>query len=316
MIYEVRVLKKIRLGNSELNASRIGLGVMRMGTRSERDAQKTIESAISHGINFFESANVYGAGKSSTAFGRALKDAKISRDKILIQSKGGIVRGDKFKRVDYSKENLIQSVEDELSRIGTDYLDVFVLHRPDVLVEPDEVAEAFNILEQSGKVRYFGVSNQNSLDIELLKTAVKQPLIVNQLQFGIMHTGMIDQQIHVNMTDDAANMRDAELLAYSRIHEMTIQTWSPLQFGYFGGVFVDNPDFPELNEVLGRLADHYQTNKSAIAVAWILRHPANMQVIIGSMSDHHIQEMAEGDNVNLTRQDWYDIYLAAGNLLP
>ncbi|MGC8257703.1 aldo/keto reductase [Leuconostoc mesenteroides subsp. jonggajibkimchii] len=309
-------MKKIRLGNSELNASRIGLGVMRMGTRSERDAQKTIESTISHGINFFESANVYGAGKSSTAFGRALKDAKISRDKILIQSKGGIVRGDKFKRVDYSKENLIQSVEDELSRIGTDYLDVFVLHRPDVLVEPDEVAEAFNILEQSGKVRYFGVSNQNSLDIELLKTAVKQPLIVNQLQFGIMHTGMIDQQIHVNMTDDAANMRDAELLAYSRIHEMTIQTWSPLQFGYFGGVFVDNPDFPELNEVLGRLADHYQTNKSAIAVAWILRHPANMLVIIGSMSDHHIQEMAEGDNVNLTRQDWYDIYLAAGNMLP
>lgn len=316
MIYEVRVLKKIRLGNSELNASRIGLGVMRMGTRSERDAQKTIESAISYGINFFESANVYGAGKSSTAFGRALKDAKISRDKILIQSKGGIVRGDNFKRVDYSKENLIQSVEDELSRIGTDYLDVFVLHRPDVLVEPDEVAEAFNILEQSGKVRYFGVSNQNSLDIELLKIAVKQPLIVNQLQFGIMHTGMIDQQIHVNMSDDAANMRDAELLAYSRIHNMTIQTWSPLQFGYFGGVFVDNPDFPELNEVLGRLADQYRTSKSAIAVAWILRHPANMQVIIGSMSDHHIQEMTDGDKVNLTRQDWYDIYLAAGNMLP
>ena len=218
--------------------------------------------------------------------------------------------------MDYSKENLIQSVEDELSRIGTDYLDVFVLHRPDVLVEPDEVAEAFNILEQSGKVRYFGVSNQNSLDIELLKTAVKQPLIVNQLQFGIMHTGMIDQQIHVNMTDDAANMRDAELLAYTRIHNMTIQTWSPLQFGYFGGVFVDNPDFPELNEVLGKLADQYHTSKSAIAVAWILRHPANMQVIIGSTSDHHIQEMAEGDNVNLTRQDWYDIYLAAGNVLP
>lgn len=309
-------MKKIRLGNSELNASRIGLGVMRMGTRSERDAQKTIESAISYGINFFESANVYGAGKSSTAFGRALKDAKISRDKILIQSKGGIVRGDNFKRVDYSKENLIQSVEDELSRIGTDYLDVFVLHRPDVLVEPDEVAEAFNILEQSGKVRYFGVSNQNSLDIELLKIAVKQPLIVNQLQFGIMHTGMIDQQIHVNMSDDAANMRDAELLAYSRIHNMTIQTWSPLQFGYFGGVFVDNPDFPELNEVLGRLADQYRTSKSAIAVAWILRHPANMQVIIGSMSDHHIQEMTDGDKVNLTRQDWYDIYLAAGNMLP
>ena len=310
------MLKKIKQGNSELNASRIGLGVMRMGTRSKLEAQKTVESAIGNGINFFESANIYGGGKSSSAFGRALKNANVARDSILIQSKGGIVRGDNFKRVDFSKENLIQSVEDELSRIGTDYLDVFVLHRPDVLVEPDEVAEAFNYLEKSGKVRYFGVSNQNSLDIELLKTAVQQPLIVNQLQFGIMHTGMIDQQIHVNMTDDAATMRDAELLAYSRIHNMTIQTWSPLQFGYFGGVFVDNPDFPELNTVLGRLADQYQTSKSAIAVAWILRHPANMQVIIGSMSDQHIQDMTDGDNVTLTRQEWYDIYMAAGNTLP
>ncbi len=240
----------------------------------------------------------------------------MARDSILIQSKGGIVRGDGFKRVDFSKANIIQSVEDELSRIGTDYLDVFVLHRPDVLVEPEEVAEAFNYLEKSGKVRYFGVSNQNSLDIELLKTAVQQPLIVNQLQFGIMHTGMIDQQIHVNMTDDAAVMRDAELLAYSRIQNMTIQTWSPLQFSFFGGIFVDNPDFPELNAELGPLADQYQTSKSAIAVAWILRHPANMQVIIGSMSAQHIQEMADGDNITLTRQDWYDIYLAAGNTLP
>lgn len=290
----------MKLGNSELHASRIGLGVMRMGTRSELEAQQTVESAIANGINFFDSANIYGNGKSSSAFGRALKNANVARDSILIQSKGGIVRGEGFKRVDFSKENLIQSVEDELSRIGTDYLDVFVLHRPDVLVEPEEVAEAFNYLEQSGKVRYFGVSNQNSLDIELLKTAVQQPLIVNQLQFGIMHTGMIDQQIHVNMTDDAAVMRDAELMAYSRIQNMTIQTWSPVQFGF----------------ELGRLADQYQTSKSAIAVAWILRHPANMQVMIGSMSDQHIQEMTDGDNVTLTRQEWYDIYLAAGNTLP
>ncbi|MBZ1508268.1 aldo/keto reductase [Leuconostoc mesenteroides] len=309
-------MEKIKLGVSDLNASRVGLGVMRMGTRSESEAQKTVESALSRGINFFESSNIYGNGKSSASFGKALKSIQISRESILIQSKAGIIRGDNFKRVDFSKDNLIKSVEDELQRLGTDYLDSFVLHRPDVLVEPEEVAEAFNSLEKSGKVRYFGVSNQNSLDIELLKTAVKQPLIVNQLQFSIMHTGMIDQQVHVNSVDNEGIMRDAELLAYSRLNNMTIQTWSPLQFGYFGGVFIDNDKFPILNEKLRQLANKYSTSKSAIAIAWILRHPARMQVIIGSMSDSHIREMTDGDKFLLTRQEWYDIYFAAGNTMP
>lgn len=307
---------KIKLGNSDLLVSDLALGVMRMGNRERADAQATIESALANGINFFESADVYGAGKSSTNFGRALKDAHVNRESIFLQSKGGIVREDGKTRVDFSKANILKSVDNELQRMDTDYLDVFLLHRPDVLVEPEEVAEAFNELEASGKVRQFGVSNQNPMDIELLKTAVKQPLVANQLQFGVMHTGMIDQELHVNMTDDASVMHDGGLLAYSRVHNMTIQTWSPLQYGYFEGIFVDNPKFPEVNKVLAELAEKYNVGKSAIATAWILRHPAKMQVVLGSMSPKHLDEMAQADTVKLTRQEWYDVYMAAGNVLP
>lgn len=306
-------MTKIKLGTSDLLVSDVALGVMRIDQKSPAEAQAIVEKSIEKGINFFDTADIYGAGKSSEVFGQALKDANINREDIFVQSKGGIVPGERF---DFSKQHILSAVDGELSRLGVDYLDAFLLHRPDTLVEPEEVAAAFNELEESGKVRHFGVSNQNPNQIELLKTAVKQPLVANQLQFGVMHTGMIDEGMHVNMTDAASVMHDGGILSYSRLNNMTIQAWSPFQYGFFDGPFVDNPQFPELNKTLQTLADKYGVTKNTIATAWILRHPAKMQVILGSMNPTRLDEMTDTDKVSMTRQEWYDVYLAAGNILP
>ncbi|MCM0582921.1 aldo/keto reductase [Weissella diestrammenae] len=306
-------MEYMTLGCSELNVSKVGLGAMRMGNRNASENLETVNFALDQGINFFDSADVYGKGQSSINLGQALKASGISRNQVIIQSKGGIVRTPSGNRVDFSTRQIINSVEEELRRLQVEYLDVFLLHRPDALVEPFEVAEAFNILVEQGKVRYFGVSNQNSGQIDLLKTAISQPLVTNQLQFGLMHSGIVDEGMRVNMTGDMAASHDGGILNYSRIHKMTIQTWSPLQIGYFGGVFIDNPEYVTLNKKLEEIADRHNTNKSAVAIAWTLRHPSQMQVISGSMSNTHIQEMSEGSEIKLSRQEWYDLYQSAGN---
>lgn len=195
-------------------------------------------------------------------------------------------------------------------------MDLLLLHRPDTLVELDELAEAFNILQQQGKVRYFGVSNVNPMQIELLQSAISQKLHVNQLQFGLGHADMIRQEFHVNMNDAASIDHDGGTLAYTRLKHMTIQAWSPFQYGFFEGTFIDNPKFPELNDHLQRIAEKYGVTKNAIATAWILRHPAKMQVLLGSMNPERLTQMIQGADITLDRQEWYDLYLAAGNDLP
>ena len=217
---------------------------------------------------------------------------------------------------DFSKKHIIESVEGSLKRLKMDYVDALLLHRPDTLVEPEEVAEAFDELEKSGKVRYFGVSNQKPMQVELLKKYVKQPLLINQLQFGLKHSGMIDQGIHVNMTDEASVDHDGSVLDYSRLNEMTIQAWSPYQYGFFEGVFIGNEKFPKLNQKLAELADKYHTTPTGLASAWILRHPANIQVIAGTMNVGRIKEIAQASDVELSREDWYALYREAGNILP
>ncbi|MGG5316044.1 aldo/keto reductase [Enterococcus sp. AZ072] len=304
-------MKKIKFGSTDLEVSAVILGCMRMN--KAKDPVRVIETAVEHSINFFDHADIYSNGECEEVFRDALKKTNIKREDLIIQSKCGIVPGVMF---DFSKEHIIKAVEGSLQRLGTDYLDALLLHRPDALVEPEEVAEAFSKLEKEGKVRHFGVSNQNPSQIDLLKTAVKQPLVANQLQFGIMHTGMIDQGIHVNMTDERSLYHDGGLIDYSRINDMTIQAWSPYQYGFFEGVFIDNPKFPELNEKLKELATRYGTTSTGLASAWILRHPAKMQVIAGTMNEQRIKEIAEAADVVLTREDWYSIYLAAGNDLP
>lgn len=304
-----------KIGSSYWETSAIALGIMRMSALTSTKAAEVLETALESGINFIDSADMYGDGKSELVFGEALKEANISRDKFFIQSKGGIVTGDE-KRYDFSKQHLLDSVDGILERMGIDYLDSYLLHRPDPLMEPEEIAEAFDILQASGKVRHFGVSNFNPEQFQLLQAHVDQMLLINQLQFSIMHTGMIDYGMHTNMTDTRSFDHDGGVLEFSRRKGVTIQAWSPFQYGFFEGVFVDNDKFPELNELLEKLAKKYNTNKNAIATAWILRHPANMQVILGTMNPTRIKESAAGGEVTLTKQEWYDVYFAAGNDLP
>ncbi|MDT2659174.1 aldo/keto reductase [Enterococcus hulanensis] len=304
-----------KIGNSYWEASAIALGIMRMSALTSTKAAEVLETALESDINFIDSADMYGDGKSELVFGAALKEANISRDKFFIQSKGGIVTGDD-KRYDFSKQHLLDSVDGVLERMGIDYLDSYLLHRPDPLMEPEEVAEAFDILQASGKVRHFGVSNVNPEQFQLLQSHVDQKLLINQLQFSIMHTGMIDYGMHTNMTDTRSFDHDGGVLEFSRRKGVTIQAWSPFQYGFFEGVFIDNDKFPELNELLAKLAKKYDTNKNAISTAWILRHPANMQVILGTMNPTRIKESAAGGDVTLTKQEWYDVYFAAGNDLP
>lgn len=234
------------------------------------------------------------------------------RDRLMIQAKCGIRNG----FFDFSKEHIVSSVENSLKRLQTDYVDVLLLHRPDTLMEPEEVAEAFDDLERRGLVKHFGVSNQNPLQIELLKKNVKQPLLFNQLQLSIMVTGMIDAGFNVNMTNSGSVVHDGGILEYSRLHDMTIQPWSPFQYGFFEGVFLGNEKFPKVNEVINRLAAEKEVTDTAIATAWLLRHPAKMQPIVGTTNTARLLDIAKASSITLSREEWYEIYRAAGNVLP
>ncbi|NHI76474.1 aldo/keto reductase [Lactococcus petauri] len=303
-------MKKIQI--ADMQASQIILGCMRI-IEPGKNPVKVIETAYENGINFFDHADIYGAGQCETVFAEALAQTSIRREDIYLQSKCAIRPGVAF---DFSKEHIIKSVEGSLQRLQTDYLDTMILHRPDTLMEPEEVAEAFYELEKSGKVRYFGVSNQNPMQVELLKTAVKQPLLFNQLQFGLKHTEMVDAGLNVNIPNQASHMQDGSVLEYSRINKMTIQAWSPFQHGYFDGPFVGNDKFPELNKKLEEYAEKYNLTPSGIAIAWINRHPARMQTIIGTMTERRIEEVTNASDLVLSREEWYDLYMAAGNILP
>ncbi len=305
-------MKSIHIANSDLDVSEISLGCMRISKMTNGEVSNLIHTALDGGINFFDHADVYGGGQSEAKFAEALNMTPALRETMFLQTKCGI----RPRAYDFSKEHILEAVDGSLKRLRTDYLDVLLLHRPDALVEPEEVAEAFTILHDSGKVRNFGVSNQNPMQIELLKKFVKQPLIINQLQFSITNTGMIDAGINVNMEIDPSVDRDGSILDYCRLHEITIQPWSPFQFGFFEGVFLDNERFPELNTTIDELVSAKGVANTAIAIAWLLRHPAKMQPIIGTTNADRVRDICKASDITLTRQEWYDIYLAAGNKLP
>jgi predicted oxidoreductase len=305
-------MNTIKIARSDLDASEIALGCMRIASMSNQDIATLIRTALDAGINFFDHADVYGGGKSEEKFAEALDMTPRLRDTMILQSKVGIRKGS----FDFSKEHILEAVEGSLKRLRTDHLDVLLLHRPDALVEPEEVAEAFTILHDSGKVKYFGVSNQNPMQIELLTKFVKQPLIINQLQLSITNTGMIDAGINVNMKIDSSIVRDGSILDYCRLKEITIQPWSPFQYGFFEGVFLDNDKFPELNAQINAIAASRGVTNTAIAIAWLLRHPARMQPILGTTNPTRVKDACKASDVKLARQEWYDIYLAAGNKLP
>lgn len=304
-------MKYVDVGG-KFSASAVSLGCMRMTNLSEDRIDAIINTALENGIDFFDHADIYGKGKCEKLFGDYLRRNPSVRDKIKIQTKCAIHDG----MFDFSKEHIIQSVEGSLSRLGVDYVDVLLLHRPDTLMEPEEVAEAFERLETSGKVKYFGVSNHHLMQVELLKTAVKQPLIINQLQFSVTEAGMVTSGMNVNMKNAESEMHDGFLLEYTRLKNMTIQAWSPFQFGFFKGSFVDHEDYPELNKKLAEIAEQNNVTKTGVAAAWILRHPANMQLVAGTMNPEHLKEICAGADITLSRSEWYQIYRAAGHCLP
>ena len=308
-------MRYITLGQDDKELSEIVLGMMRIKDKSVREVEELVETALSVGINAFDFADIYGRGRCEELLGLVLKNRPDLREKMLIQSKCGI-RMEEFTYFDFSKEYILQSVDGILERLQVDYLDSLLLHRPDALMEADQVAQAFEILQKSGKVREFGVSNQNPMMMELLKKDVKQPLAVNQLQLSAAFTPGFESGFHVNMEDSQAAMRDGSIFEYCKLHDVVIQAWSVLQFGYFKGNFVGNEKFQALNQVLDRLAIKYGVTSSTIAISWILRYPAKMQAVVGTTNPKHLREVSQAVNFSLTRKEWYEIYLAAGNNLP
>ncbi len=305
-------MKTITLNNTNLSIPEIGMGCMRIVELENADAVKSwVDTALEHGINFFDHADIYGKGRCEELFGQILTPSL--REKIILQSKCSIRPGIAF---DFSKEHILNSVDGILKRLNTEYLDILLLHRPDTLMEPEEVADAFRILKENGKVRHFGVSNQTPMQMELLSKYCDEPLLINQLQLSIAHCPMINSGINANMYNDSGINRDGGVLEYCRLKDITIQAWSPFQYGMFEGIFLGNEKFAELNKVIDDLAEKYNVTNSAIAVAWILRHPAGIQTIVGTTNKDRIAQISKASEIRLTREEWYALYMAAGNKLP
>ncbi|WP_123042454.1 aldo/keto reductase [Cohnella candidum] len=305
-------MRTMKLGTSSLEVPVVAVGCMRINSLDKAGAERFVQTSLEQGANFFDHADIYGGGTCEEIFADAIHMNDTVREKIILQSKCGIRKG----MFDFSKEHILSSVDGILKRLKTDYLDILLLHRPDALVEPEEVAEAFDQLESSGKVRHFGVSNQNPMQIQLLKKAVRQPIVANQLQLSITNATMISQGINNNMLNDSAVDRDGSILDFCRLNDITVQPWSPFQYGFFEGVFLDNEKFPELNAKIDEIAAKYSVTNTTIAIAWLLRHPAHMQPVTGTMNIERLKDCIKASDVHLTREEWYEIFRAAGNILP
>ncbi|KAA0965629.1 aldo/keto reductase family oxidoreductase [Sporosarcina sp. ANT_H38] len=304
-----------QIRHTDLNVSNIIMGNMRLTQLTLTEIEQLIRTALDEGINFFDHADIYGQGRCEELFAEAIQMNSNIREKMILQSKCGIKGQENY--FDFSKEHILNSVDGILKRLKTDYLDLLLLHRPDPLMEPAEVAEAFKTLHSSGKVKHFGVSNHNPSQIELLQKYTPHKLVVNQIQFSIAHTPMIDAGIALNMNIDQAINRDSSVLEYCRLNDITLQAWSPFQNGFFAGPFLgDLEKFSGLNKVIDEIADNYNVTNTAIATAWITRHPANIQVVLGTTNPQRLKDACKGVEITLTRKEWYDIYKAAGNIVP
>ena len=308
-------MRYIKFGERQKEVSEVVLGLMRISEMTVDQVEDLIESVLAVGINAFDIADCYGHGKCEQILGEVLKCRPDLREKMWIQSKCGI-RMEEFTYFDFSKEHILEAVDGILERLNVDYIDSLLLHRPDALMEPAEIAEAFDLLKAQGKVIDFGVSNQNPMMMALIQKDVNQPLVANQLQLSAAFTPSFDAGFHVNMKQEAGIVRDSSIFEYCRLHDVVIQAWSVLQFDYFGGVFLGSEKYPELNQVLNRLAEKYHVSPSAVAIAWVLRYPAKMQAVIGTIKKARVAEAAKAAEIQLTRKEWYEIYLAAGNDLP
>lgn len=306
-------MRYVDIKGTNMKASRIALGCMRIGNKSIDEVEELVKTALDCGINYFDHADIYGAGASEKVFGEVLKRHPEWRSQMFIQSKCGIVPG---KCYDLSLGHIIECVEESLKNLNTDYLDVLLLHRPDVLMDPMEVARAFDVLYAAGKVRYFGVSNMNPMQIRLIKKYCNQPIVINQVQFNLVNSGIIDSGINVNMKNPESIDHDGSLLEYCYLHDITIQPWSILQASWEEGTFLNNPDYQALNDKLEEIGQKYDLDKAAMSVAWILRHPSRMQPIAGTTNPEHLKALAKAGDVKISREDFYALYMAAGRKLP
>lgn len=302
-------MRMMKLGRGELEASVLAMGCMRISRVEKEAADKVVHTALEQGITFFDHADVYGMGKSEELFGQILDLHSSVRERIQLQSKCTLVR-DAVQTLynDSSKDYIIRSVENSLKRLNTDYLDTYLLHQADTLVEPEEVAEAFDSLHSSGKVRFFGVSNHRPLQVELLQKYINQHLIINQLQISVAHTDLIDSSFTMRLKDEANVDKTGDALTYSRLRDMTVQAWSPFQFGFYGGVFMGNEGYPNLNEAVNRMAEEKDVSPSVIAIAWLLRHPAHIQPLIGTTNSERLKDICRASEVTLSRAEWYELY--------
>ena len=305
-------MKTFKLGTSNLEVPALAVGCMHLNELELKAATEFVQTALDNGANFFDHADIYDDGECEKVFAKAIGMNETIREKIILQSKCGI-RDDMF---DFSKEHILNSVDGILKRLNTDYLDVLLLHRPDVLVEPEEVAAAFDTLQSNGKVRNFGVSNQDPNMMLLLMKYLKQPILANQLQLSITNATMMSQTMNMNIEDEMGVDRDNGVLNFCRLNDITIQAWSPFQYGFFEGVFVGSDKYPELNKVMGEIADKYDVSTTTIAIAWITRHPANIQPVTGTTKPIRLKDCIKAVDITLTREEWYKLYLAAGHRLP
>ena len=314
------------LGTSDLKVSRIGYGCMLIGgswddaplTESVRKtAMRLVKTALDAGINFFDHADIYCNGKSEEVFAELWKDAPHLRQQVYLQSKCGI-RFAPPHRFDFSYEHIIASVEGSLRRLQTDYLDVFLLHRPDPLVEPEEVARAFDELKSAGKVRWFGVSNHTAAQMDLLRKYLNQPIVVNQVEFNLIHPHMLDEGILFNQ-NNLRLTRNEDTIEYCRLHNITLQAWSPLAQGRLTGKPRPNDDehIQKTADLVKQMAEEKGVHPEAILIAWILRHPARIQPLPGTTNPQRILAACEAEQINLTREEWYSLFLAGrGEALP
>ena len=311
-------MKTFTMPGTDLTVPNVTLGLMRIREMSDQDVQGLYGTARESGIDFFDHADVYGGDHGcERRFAEALQLTPTERAEIVLQTKAGIVPTDGGAYFDYSYEHIVEAANASLTALDTEYIDILLLHRPDALVEPEEVARAFDELAAAGKVRAFGVSNHTPGQIDLLKKYVTQPIVANQLQLSITHSPIVAQGVSANMLgEDQSIDRDRGILDYCRLHDITIQAWSPFQAGFFDGVFLDSAKYPELNAVIDRLATQYDVPPIAIATAWITRHPAQMQVVLGTTNSERVAGAALGSDIPLTRPEWYELFRAAGHIVP
>lgn len=309
-------MKYIEFGAEKRQASKVVIGLMRIAKMTTKEVTALIEAGLESGINFLDTADIYAAGKSEEIIGNVFAENPALREKVILQTKCGIRIDEDFTWFDYSKQHILAAVDGSLKRMKTDYLDSLLLHRPDALMEPEEIAEAFSELYKAGKVKNFGVSNFNPIMMDMFRKSVSFPIAANQVQLSVAHTPMLDAGFQVNMHWNGGVMRDGGILEYCHMNDIIIQAWSVLQYGYFEGVFLGSDKYPELNAVLNRLAAEKGVTPGAVALAWILRYPAKIQTVIGTTKPARVKESAAAADVALTKKEWYEIYLSAGNKLP